>query len=165
MFEKRGLRVVAAVMVAALVLSLVLFAMSAVGGAPVAVEAGPLDTLYWCGANTYCAVTLQSGDGITASAASENYVRQSGSIVYNRAELYSTVDVSDSQTITVKLQYSPDGSNWIDHASGGITAQTADGTGAVSITSLSGMYWRAYQTVVTTATVTPTLMLVLKRTQ
>jgi len=129
------------------------------------VAAAPEDALYWCGSNTYCSVTLQSVDGITTSAASENYARQGGSIVFNRAELYCTMDEGSLQTQTVKLQYSADGTNWIDHLSGACAAQTADGTVAVSLTNLAGTYWRAYATLGTTYTTTPTIRLVLKRTQ
>lgn len=125
----------------------------------------PLASTLWCGTNTYCVWTLQSGDGITASQASENIVRQGGSIVFNRAELYSTMDEGSAQTQTVKLQYSANGTTWLDHDSGGMTAQTADGSAAISLTSLSGIYWRAYITLGTTATTTPTIQFILKRNQ
>jgi hypothetical protein len=160
----RGLRLSLAVTVAGLALVVLLLAMVVVAWSA-EVAAAPLDTLYWCGGNTYCNIALQSGDGITASQVSENAVRQGGSIVFNRAELYCTMDEGSIQTQTVKLQYSADNTNWIDHASGACSQQTADGTVGVSITSLSGVYWRGYITLVGSNLTTPTVRLVLKRTQ
>ncbi len=129
--------------------------------APAAVA--PAGSMIYCGRNPYCVATLQSGDGITASQASENVARQLPTNVYNRAELYCTMDEGDVQTQTVKLQYSADNSNWIDVAGGACAQQTADGTVAVSITNLSGIYWRGYVTLGGSNLTTPTIKLILKR--
>ena len=124
----------------------------------------PPESTYYCGSNPMCRVTLQNGDGLTVSAASENLVRQSGNHIYNRAELYCTMDENAVQTQTVKLQASADNSNWVDVASGACAQQTADGTVHVVITDLPGTYWRAYITLGGSNQTTPTIKLVLKRT-
>jgi len=125
--------------------------------------AAPELATYYCGNSPWCVVTLQSGDSITASAATENVARQVGVNVFNRAELYCTMDETDINTQTVKLQYSPDNSVWVDVLGGACAAQTADGTVAISVTNLSGAYWRGYITLGGANATTPTVKLILKR--
>ncbi len=55
-------------------------------------------------------LTYYTGNGITASAAGSAFTTQAD---FGVQDCYQIIDVTSSQTVTGKLQHSPDGTNWV----------------------------------------------------
>lgn len=83
-----------------------------------------------------------------------------GSDPFDNADIFTVIDQGTTNTITVKLQYSPDNSNWFDYATL-VSANTADASSSYTVT-VAGMYVRANLDVGNSNTVTPTVKMVLR---
>jgi hypothetical protein len=91
--------------------------------------------------------TLFSGTAITASA--QGICRELGK--WAVADVQSIIDVSDTQTVTVKIQYSNNGTNLVD----GMTLATSAADANTMVQApLFGRYICAYATLDTSAPVT-----------
>jgi hypothetical protein len=68
--------------------------------------------------------------------------------VYKSAEVYSDIDVTDEQTVTLKLQVSPDGTVWYDHPAGDLLTTSADNTTLITTSLVTyGKYNRCVATI------------------
>jgi hypothetical protein len=68
--------------------------------------------------------------------------------VYKSAEVYSDIDVTDEQTVTLKLQVSPDGTVWYDHPAGDLLSASADNTTLITTSMVTyGKYNRCVATI------------------
>jgi hypothetical protein len=68
--------------------------------------------------------------------------------VYKSAEVYGDVDVTSGQTVTVKLQVSPDGTVWYDHPAGNLLSASADSTSLITSSMVTyGKYNRCVATI------------------
>lgn len=99
---------------------------------------------------TYRTFLLTASNGITQATNSSAVLMQA----YGIADCYSIVDVTDSQTLTAKLQHSADQTNWVDLYT--FTAASADGV-AFTRTTIYGNYMRAVSTLGTANPVTWTV--------
>ena len=102
-------------------------------------------------------VTFWSGEALTATGASsiQNVMD------FERVDLQTTIDQGTTpNTVTLKLQFSNDGTNWIDGATV-VTANVAD-AGAMQQYALFGRYARLYATAGNSESVTVTAIGVAK---
>jgi hypothetical protein len=101
-------------------------------------------------------VALYAGNGVTTTVTG---AASSKPAAYGVQDCYQIVDVTDAQTVTGKLQHSPDGTNWADLYT--FSAITADNV-AFTRTAIYGAYARYAATLATTNPVTITLKCVAK---
>ena len=102
-------------------------------------------------------VTFWSGEALTATGASS----VQNVMDFERIDLQTTIDQGTTpNTITLKLQFSNDGTNWIDGATV-VTANVAD-AGAMQQYALFGRYARLYATAGNSESVTVTAIGVAK---
>lgn len=94
--------------------------------------------------------TLFAGNSITQSAQGQCWELGKWAI----ADIQTTVDVSNPQTVTVKIQYSNDGTNLVDGAN--VATGSADAS-TLYQAPLFGRYACAYATLGTSAPVTVTV--------
>ena len=129
-------------------LALALFgAMSGGGGTPaLAAAPTPVSITQPVGLNPQL-YTLFSGTAITASAQGTCWELGKWAV----ADVQSIIDVSDTQTVTVKIQYSNNGTNLVDGMN--LATSAADASTFVQA-PLFGRYACAYATLATTAPVT-----------
>ncbi len=140
-----------AVAVGALLLAVLLGAMVGAGGSPaLAAAPTPVSITQPVGLNPQL-YTLFSGNAITQSAQGPCWELGKWAI----ADVQTTVDVSNPQTVTVKIQYSNDGTNLVDGANVAATV-VADGSSFYQA-PLFGRYACAYATLGTTAPATVTV--------
>ena len=102
-------------------------------------------------------VTFWSGEALTATGASsiQNVMD------FERVDLQTTIDQGTTpNTVTLKLQFSNDGTNWIDGATV-VSANVAD-AGAMQQYALFGRYARLYATAGNSESVTVTAIGVAK---
>ena len=91
--------------------------------------------------------TLYSGTAVTASAQGTCWELGKWAV----ADVQTKIDVSDTQTVTVKIQYSNNGTNLVDGMN--LATSAADASTFVQA-PLFGRYACAYATLATTAPVT-----------
>lgn len=102
-------------------------------------------------------VTFWSGEALTATGASS----VQNVMDFERVDLQTTIDQGTTpNTVTLKLQFSNDGTNWIDGATV-VTANVAD-AGAMQQYALFGRYARLYATAGNSESVTVTAIGVAK---
>ena len=102
-------------------------------------------------------VTFWSGEALTATGASS----VQNVIDFERVDLQTTIDQGTTpNTVTLKLQFSNDGTNWIDGATV-VSANVAD-AGAMQQYALFGRYARLYATAGNSESVTVTAIGVAK---
>ena len=102
-------------------------------------------------------VTFWSGEALTATGASS----VQNVMDFERVDLQTTIDQGTTHnTVTLKLQFSNDGTNWIDGATV-VTANVAD-AGAMQQYALFGRYARLYATAGNSESVTVTAIGVAK---
>lgn len=129
-------------------LALALFgAMSGGGGTPaLAAAPTPVSITQPVGLNPQL-YTLFSGTAITASAQGTCWELGKWAV----ADVQSIIDVSDTQTVTVKIQYSNNGTSLVDGMN--LATSAADASTFVQA-PLFGRFACAYATLATTAPVT-----------
>jgi hypothetical protein len=129
-------------------LALALFgAMNGGGGTPaLAAAPTPVSITQPVGLNPQL-YTLFSGTAITASAQGTCWELGKWAV----ADVQSIIDVSDTQTVTVKIQYSNNGTNLVDGMN--LATSAADASTFVQA-PLFGRFACAYATLATTAPVT-----------
>lgn len=102
-------------------------------------------------------VTFWSGEALTATGASS----VQNVMDFERVDLQTTIDQGTTpNTVTLKLQFSNDGTNWIDGATV-VSANVAD-AGAMQQYALFGRYARLYATAGNSESVTVTAIGVAK---
>lgn len=126
-------------MVMGLLILLVLGTLQGYAAPPVGPEEKPAAALYAVSWNT---------SSITSDTTSTAYTTQS----YCYHDLFCSIDMSTTNTITVKYQVSPDNSNWFD--SFAFSAQTADAD-IFTRTLAYGRYSRVVLDVTNSETITP----------
>lgn len=137
-----------AAIIGALLLAVLLGAMVGVGNAP-ALAAAPTPVAITQPVGLQPALyTLISGNAITQSV--QGTCRELGKWALLDAQ--TTIDVSDTQTVTVKIQYSNDGVNLVDGAN--LAASVITDGSTFYQAPLFGRYACAYATLATTAPVT-----------
>lgn len=101
--------------------------------------------------------------GITASGVlgSSSYQWASTQSTASTAEVWYSIDQGTTNTITIRLDNSPDGTMWKTTYATVVSANAADATGYTTAT-IVGRYYRLYATVANTNTVTPTVKVILK---
>jgi hypothetical protein len=80
---------------------------------------------------------------------------------YGHLDCYQTLDVASANRVTVSLEHSPDGTNWISDATGTNAGAEADGTIYWAI-PISGAYMRARSDLNSSNNVTITIKCIAK---
>lgn len=153
--KKQNVRNVFVAIAAMLLVTALLFAAFPIVPAVAAPAPAPLAaTTNWRQA------VLYQGNGITATANGTGYLLARPETIYTTADCYNVIDVTDSQTVTIKLQHSGDSSNWVDLVT---YANVSADTTAFTTTTLYGAYLRSSVSTLGTANpVTITTRCVLK---
>jgi hypothetical protein len=112
--------------------------------------------VYLYGSDDALNVTYWSAEALAASAGSSGYQL----VRYEYQDIQWVIDQGETNTATIKLQYSNDNSNWSDGPAI-VSSNAADGDGMVQAANL-GRYTRAYVTLENTETITITLKAVAK---
>lgn len=101
--------------------------------------------------------------GVTASGVlgSSSYQWSTTQSDWTTAEVWYSIDQGTTNTITLRLDNSPDGTMWKTTYATVVSANAADATGYTTAT-IVGRYYRIYATVANTNTVTPTVKVILK---
>lgn len=85
---------------------------------------------------------------------------------YSSADLFYRIDQTDAATnsTSLELEVSPDGSNWYDHTISGtlLADSAADANGYIGSIAANGFYWRVVANTSNTNTLTPSLKMVLR---
>lgn len=85
---------------------------------------------------------------------------------YSSADLFYRIDQTDAATNTtsLELEVSPDGSNWYDHTISGtlLSNNAADANGYIPSIPVHGWQWRIIANATNTNTLTPELHVVLR---
>lgn len=142
--------VVSAVMLAVMALAGLAASMGA-GNAVAAPQAIPTPVSVTPGNDAPQVATFWSAEPLTASAAGNEAI-----IVGEKVDLQWVIDQTDVNTVTLKLQFSNDSSNWVDGATF-VTSNAAD-AGDMQQYAVFGRYLRAYATVSNSNPVTVTVI-------
>jgi hypothetical protein len=147
--EKRTniLRLMLAIMLAALLATGVL---ALAGGPPATANA----------AASLPVTVNESGVTATGVLGASSYQWASAGSDYDTAEIWYSVDQGTTNTITLRLDVSPDGENWKTNHVAILTDNTSDASLSYTTTTIVGRYARIHATVANTNTVTPTVKLV-----
>jgi len=139
-----------AITIGALLLAVLFGAMNSGGGTPaLAAAPTPVSITQPVGLNPQL-YTLFSGTAITASAQGTCWELGKWAV----ADVQSIIDVSDTQTVTVKIQYSNNGTSLVD----GMNLATGSADASTFVQApLFGRYACAYATLGTSAPATVTV--------
>lgn len=104
-----------------------------------------------------------SNSGITASGVlgSDSYLWSPPDNTWTDAEVWYDIDQGTTNTVTLRLDVSPDGSMWKTTYATVVSNNAADATGYITPT-INGRFFRVYATVANTNTVTPTVKVILR---
>lgn len=104
-----------------------------------------------------------NSEGITASGVigSASYLWSPTDSTWDTAEIWYAIDQGTTNTVTLRVDVSPDGSMWKTTYATVVANNAADATGYITPT-INGRYFRIYATVSNTNTVTPTVKAILR---
>lgn len=101
--------------------------------------------------------------GVTASGVlgSANYNWSNPGVNWTAAEVWYSIDQGTTNTTTLRVDSSPDGSMWKTTHATVVSDNAADATGYIT-TTIAGQYFRIYATLANTNTVTPTVKVIFR---
>jgi len=149
---RRKLAQVAIVLCVLMATVLVMFGSPEVPGSKASAFTTPVASWPHSTDNSKWPIYLWTSDTITASGASEEYKLMN----YEALDLHYVIDQGTTNTVTIKLQYSNDGSNWADGAAI-VSANVADANEMVQKYNV-GAYTRLYATLANSNPITITVI-------
>jgi hypothetical protein len=153
-------------------LGLIFTLLTAVFALPFVVAASPASSVSEKSADALPRLVLVNATVITQTTNFTAYEWSRGSTPFEQAEVFYKIDQTLGNTTTIKIQVSPDNSNWVDYVAKGapgisdgaatvVAANTADASGYVSA-QVHMRYMRIVATVTTADPLTPTIKLWLR---
>lgn len=112
-------------------------------------------------ASSYPIIVNTAGIAASGVVGGSSYNWSTGETAYTSAEVWYSIDQGTTNTITLRLDASPDGTIWKTGHTTVVSANAADAT-SYTTSTIAGRYFRIYATVVNTNTVTPTIKVVLR---